>query len=190
MGPITAALVFLVKFGFGLYGAVIVLRIMLKYIQADYQNPLVQLVVKLTKKPVKVLQKWIPDIAKIETAAIVLFIVVSMVKLLLLALFERVMPNIFGLLVWSIGDFISVFLQILFVLVIVRAVLSWVSTANPVLAKMVNDLTDPIMRPIQKHLPPFSGFDFSPLVAIIVLQLIRILFADSIVSVGVHMTLS
>jgi YggT family protein len=38
-------------------------------------------------------------------------------------------------------------------------------------AAVVNDLTDPIIRPIQQRLRPIGGLDFSPLIAILLISL-------------------
>ncbi len=64
-------------------------------------------------------------------------------------------------------------LQILTLLVIVRAVLSWVPSVDyghPVVG-LIMRLTDPVLKPVRSVLPPMGGVDLSPLVAILLLQL-------------------
>ena len=60
--------------------------------------------------------------------------------------------------------------------IIIQVILSWVNpgTYNPVTA-LLYSITSPIMRPIQRIIPPLSGIDLSPLVAIIGLQVLRML---------------
>jgi YggT family protein len=58
--------------------------------------------------------------------------------------------------------------------VVVAVVLSWVplDRHNP-LAAIVFGLTEPVLEPIRNLLPPMGGLDFSPMVLLMVLQLLR-----------------
>jgi YggT family protein len=55
--------------------------------------------------------------------------------------------------------------------VILQAVLSWVAPFSP-LAPVIDSLTRPMLRPIQKRVPLVGNVDLSPLVLLIVLQMI------------------
>jgi YggT family protein len=62
--------------------------------------------------------------------------------------------------------------QIMIIAIIIRALLSWFPigrTLAPV-SIALNQVTDPILRPIQERLRPVAGFDFSPLVAILLIS--------------------
>ena len=52
---------------------------------------------------------------------------------------------------------------------IVQAVLSWVNPYSP-LAAPAHQLTRPFLDPLRRFIPPISGIDLSPLVAILLLQ--------------------
>ena len=54
---------------------------------------------------------------------------------------------------------------------LVQAVLSWISPYSP-LSQPVAQLTRPVLRPIQRFLPPIGGVDLSPLIAIVLAQLL------------------
>jgi YggT family protein len=74
----------------------------------------------------------------------------------------------------TIDKLILDLLQIYSLLIIIRAVVSWVRV-NPrnTLVQILNALTDPILVPLQKVIPPIGGsIDISPLVAIVILQLL------------------
>ncbi len=65
-------------------------------------------------------------------------------------------------------------LWLLIVVVIVQAILSWVAPDGP-LAGLLNALTFPFLRPIRRVLPPIGGtLDLSPLVVIVIAQLLLI----------------
>lgn len=67
------------------------------------------------------------------------------------------------------------FLGLLELLIFARVILSWVASPvsrNPAV-QFVRQVTDPMLAPIQSILPRMGMFDFSPMVAILVLQLLR-----------------
>ena len=73
-----------------------------------------------------------------------------------------------------ISSLISLLAQLLFLAIIIRAILSWVSVAalQPV-ARFFNMITDPLIEPIRRRMPPTSGVDFSPLVAVLLIWLVE-----------------
>jgi YggT family protein len=62
--------------------------------------------------------------------------------------------------------------------IIVRVVLSWIAPAgyNPALA-IITTLTEPILRPFRRVIPPLGGLDLSPLFVIIALMAVTIIVA-------------
>lgn len=64
--------------------------------------------------------------------------------------------------------------QALVLLIVARSLLSWFPTVarGSEARHLLYRATDPILRPIQRVLPAPGGIDFSPLVAIVVLQVI------------------
>lgn len=64
-------------------------------------------------------------------------------------------------------------------LIILRAVLSWFTSPNTEnrLIELLNQLTDPILKPVREMLPETGGVDLSPLVVLVGLELVkRVLF--------------
>ncbi len=64
----------------------------------------------------------------------------------------------------------------LFLLIILRAVLSWIPDLGvrfPALVAAVSQITSPILDPIRRVMPPIGGLDLSPLVAVLLLALAR-----------------
>ena len=59
-------------------------------------------------------------------------------------------------------------------IVLVSVVMSWVRLppTNPV-NQLVEALTEPVLRPIRKALPPTGGLDFSPMILLVGLRLLR-----------------
>ena len=59
-------------------------------------------------------------------------------------------------------------------IVFVAAILSWVQLPddNPVV-QFVNSLTEPLLRPIRRALPSMGGLDFSPIILLVGLQMLK-----------------
>jgi YggT family protein len=67
--------------------------------------------------------------------------------------------------------FIAMFFQILSLAILIRVLLSWVDpTGNMRFTQVLRDLTEPILAPIRNLLPNMMMFDFSPIIAMLLLQ--------------------
>lgn len=67
-----------------------------------------------------------------------------------------------------------IFLNFYFVLLLVRVLLTWFPTvdwSNPIFAT-ISQLTDPYLNLFRSIIPPLGGIDFSPMLAIILLQVL------------------
>jgi YggT family protein len=67
-------------------------------------------------------------------------------------------------------------LQFYFVVVLIGALASWVAPGNwnPAL-RLIDQLSEPLLRPFRRLLPPIGGLDFSALFVLIGLQALQIL---------------
>ena len=70
--------------------------------------------------------------------------------------------------------FISLLFEILSWAIIIRVLLSWVriDPYHPVI-RLLDQITEPILAPLRNILPTAGGLDFSPIVAIVLLELVR-----------------
>lgn len=76
---------------------------------------------------------------------------------------------------------IALFFRVLVWLIIIRALLSWVRLSGKFwydLQRTLEALTEPVLAPIRNALPSMGGIDLSPVIAIILLQVVeRLLFS-------------
>ena len=74
----------------------------------------------------------------------------------------------------SLIEVVQIVIQILYYLLIARAIISWFSPSpyNPIV-QFLYIVTEPMLKPIRRVLPRTGRFDLSPLVAILLLVLIR-----------------
>ena len=76
----TNPLIFLIDTLVSLYILAIMLRFLLQWANADFYNPISQFLVKITHPPIKLLRRYIPSVGKIDTASLVLALVLQMLS--------------------------------------------------------------------------------------------------------------
>jgi YggT family protein len=69
--------------------------------------------------------------------------------------------------------FINVVAQALVLAIFVRVIMSWVPVRLPLgLNDLVWNVTEPVLAPIRRYLPIAGGMDFSPFIALLLIQII------------------
>ena len=177
--------VFLVQTLFGLYIGAIMIRFLLALARADFYNPISQFLVKVTNPPLKPLRRIIPGVMGVDMASVVLMLLLQAGELLTIGLIKGFSFHPAGLAVLAVGELLSLLLQIYFITILVQVVLSWVSPGgyNPAVA-LLYSLNEPVLGRARRLLPPIHGFDLSPIVAMIVLQLLTIMIIAPIKDFG------
>jgi len=166
--------IFLIDTLFSIYIAIMLLRFILQQVGADFYNPISQFVVKATQPLVKIVRRIIPSYRKVDIATLALVIMLIMIKLVLLFTIAGAQFNGQFLLVKTFYDLLSLTFDIFIVALFVQAILSWINPDpyHPV-NSLLRNLTFPVLRPIQKHVPPIGGIDLSTLIALIGLMFIK-----------------
>jgi YggT family protein len=75
--------------------------------------------------------------------------------------------------------------QVLALLIIVRVVLSWIPSVDyghPVIRAIIR-VTDPLLLPIRRLVPPLGGLDVTPIAALLLIQVARYLLINILVAV-------
>lgn len=182
---LNSAGIFLISSVFDLYLLVLMVRVILCWIRADYANPLTRFVIKLTQPIILPLRRIIPTIQNIELATILVILLLDTLKFSLIGLLlVGKIANPAGLFLLALGDSLKLLLNVFFYAILLQAILSWVQPGYSPIARLLEQLTAPIMRPIQRVCPPVAGFDISPIPAMILLQLMIMVVAGSIVNLG------
>ena len=176
-------LIFLISTVFDIYLFILIARVLLVWAGASYYDPISQFVIKLTSVIVNPIRKIIPNVKNIEMASLVLILILEVIKFLLISTLTIGMPTIVGLIVLSFGDTLKLIIQCFFYAILLQAIMSWVQPYSPV-NQLLFRITAPIMRPIQRVIPPIGGFDISPIPAMIGLQFLLIILVNPIMSLG------
>ncbi len=81
----------------------------------------------------------------------------------------------------AIAMVLNAVLTLLFWIILIRVLLSWVSPDpyNP-LVRALYQISDPVLRPAQRLIPPIGGLDLSPIVVLLAIELLRIFLVNSL----------
>lgn len=173
------ALGYLVDVIFGLFTYALLLRFVMQLLRAPFRNPVGQAVIALTDWIVKPLRRVLPGFRGVDWASLVATYLFQLAWLIAyFLLFGK--PFAFagtGLVYLLVATFIALLkaaLWLLIIVVLAQAILSWVAPDGPA-AGLLNALTFPFLRPVRRVLPPIGGtLDLSPLVVIVIAQLLQI----------------
>lgn len=162
-------------------------RLLLQYVRTDLRNPLAQAVLKVTSPVVVPLRRVLPPIGRLDTATALATLVAIALKTVLLQLLWGVVVGLLALIGLVVVDLVDTTLMLYWGMVLVYALLGWVDPGayNPA-ARLLGDLTAPILRPLRRALPPLGGLDLSPLAAMLLLYAAHMVVNDRIGPAVLH----
>jgi len=160
---------------------VFLLRFWLPWFRADFRNPIAQAILQITAPVITPLRRFLPPIGRIDTATVLVAFLVQALALILVILLSGGTPAARFVLLGSLFQLVILSLRLFMFAIIIRIVLSWLApqTHNPATA-LLTSITEPLLRPMRRLLPPLGGFDVSPVFVIILLGAASILLEDSL----------
>ncbi len=153
------------------------LRVLLPLARADFRNPLSQAILALTSWLVMPLRRVLPPVGRVDTASVVALLAVQVAStVVLFRLQAGALLPLLPLLVTALRSLVLAVLLLYTVLIFIYALLSFVAPGvrSPATALLAS-LCEPLLAPLRRVLPIVGGLDFSPLVAIVGLQALRLL---------------
>ena len=172
------ALRFLLDTAFGLITYSFLLRFVMQWLRAPFRSPLGQAVVALTDWAVKPVRRVVPGYKGIDGSTLLLVWVSEFVWLFALELLDGTPVD--GTMLAKVAllacvRLVGALILLLIIVVIAQAILSWVAPDGP-FAGVLNAMTFRFLAPIRRRVPPIGGtLDLSPLILIVVLQLVLML---------------
>ena len=164
----------------GVYLYFLIARLWMQKRRVSYFNPLSQAVIKMTDPLVKPCRRVFPGFRGYDLA--VVFLIFALQYLLSVSLFaisrQQSMVNPWLVMIpVSVINIMLMLLNMLTIMLVVVAIISWIqsSRTNPVSLMLMN-LVNPIMSRVRRVLPRMGGaIDFSPLVALLIIQVVRMI---------------
>lgn len=177
----TDPLIFIIDSVFSLYILAVVLRFLLQWSRAEFYNPISQFLVKITHPVLKILRRYIPPVGKIDTSSIVLALGLQMLLDYSILMLKGFGIGIGALALLSMGNLISLLINVFIYAVIASAVLSWINPGSfNAASSILHSLTEPLLNTCRKFIPDFGGIDLSPLLALMLLQLAKMVILPPI----------
>lgn len=172
---ISNVLGFVLDILFSLFGAALLLRAWAYAIRLHPFNPYLQAILKVTDWLVQVIRKVVPPTQRVDWPSLIGSWLCALVYLLLTGwILASALPSIEQLPAVLIFSFLTVLMWACNLVIwgtIIQAILSWVNPTAPVMP-LLNTLTAPLLNPIRRIMPNLGGLDFSPLVLIILAQVL------------------
>lgn len=174
---LTQALIFLIVTLGDLFALALLLRFMLQLLRAPARNPFSQFVAALTDFVVRPARRVIPGLGGLDLATLALAWLTEIAQFWIVLQLKGYVPRsaagiaLTAVAVLAAIQILRLAIYVVMVAVVVQAVLSWVNPYSP-LAPLLASVTRPFLRPFQKLVPTIANVDLSPLLVLIVCQLL------------------
>jgi YggT family protein len=157
-----------------IFSFLLLIRLLLQLVQADFYNPISQTIFKICAPVVEPLSKVLPTLGSLNLAALVAAIVVQWSLYLIVGLSNGVpLTSILAYIPVAAYNLLFLLIEIYFWGIFILAISSWIGTTAHPTVRLVGQIVEPYLRPFRKFIPPMGMMDFSPMVAIISLMVIR-----------------
>ncbi|MBU6459526.1 MAG: YggT family protein [Proteobacteria bacterium] len=164
------------------------IRFYMNLTATSFRHPFAHFITSITDFAVRPLRRSLPSFKRIDLASLLpaffLSLLLESLNALLNGLSGLGLVHAWaGILLLSSVNLIEILLHILMGVVIIQAILSWVAPYNSA-QPMLDSLSWPVMRYARRILPPIGGVDLSPLLILIMCQLILIVPISSLVGMA------
>jgi YggT family protein len=123
------------------------------------------------------LRKLIPSIGRLDVASLVAAYALVLTKTVALLFLSGASFSGIAWLLLALIDLIDLALSGVVGLVFASVILSWVSAGSQI-QYLVSLLVEPLLAPIRKAIPRFGALDLSPLVLLLILQVLQIVVSN------------
>jgi len=175
------ALYFIVDTLTSLYLAVLILRLIMQIVRANFRNPFAEAILRLTNPLIMPLRRVLPPMGKVDTATVLAIVLFAVFKVLLLTLLFS--TGMFSPLYWVLIVLRTLVLAVLWlyvVLIFFYGIAGFLMQggSSPIY-EVLAYVCDPLLNRIRKIIPSIvAGLDLSFLWAIIALQALIILIGE------------
>ena len=163
--------VFLVDAVASFFVFVLLARFHFQWLRVPFRNPVGEFVLATTSFLVLPVRRVIPGLAGLDLATLLLAWLVQGASLWIQTEIVGAEVSAMALAGIAAVDLLRYSLYILIFAVIVQAVLSWVNPYTPV-GPAFDTITRPFLRPLRRFIPPLGGVDLTPLILLVILQVL------------------
>lgn len=174
-----SALIFVIHAFAQLFLFVLLLRFWLPWFRADFRNPIAQAILRLTSPLVVPIRRIVPPIGRIDTATLLVAFAIQYLAILVILALNGATSTILAIALTSVIELAMLSIRLFIFAIIIGIVLSWIAphTINPA-TMFIRTISEPLLRPFRRLIPPFGGIDISPVFALILLGALSILLGE------------
>lgn len=185
--PVGQGGLFLLQFIVGLIIFALMLRFLLRATYADWNHPIVQFIAKITNPLCAIFNKLLPAKGRWDWSAILTAIAIQAIFVVMIGLLTDRSFSLPFVALASTTEIANQLLDMMFWLIIIQVVLSWVSPGYNPNTALFDQLTQPILAPFRRLIPSIGGMDLSPILAILAIKLFQIVVIGSITQIAQQM---
>lgn len=162
------------------FAILLLLRFHMQWLHAPMRNAIGEFIMSITNFVVLPTRRYIPAFRGYDTSTLLLAYIVETIYLYLSEFIwvYRVPGDIglfiVGILLSGIVKLMSLSITLLMVALVIQAILSWIKPYSPAMS-LLNSLTQPFLRPLQKRIPPAGHIDLAPFVLLVICQLVQMI---------------
>lgn len=186
MSGFTSVIHFLLTLFFNLAFFVLWIRLALRYFRVSALHPVSQVIYSLTNPVIQPIERLIyPEkspVKRYDWICFALIVILELIKFTVLSLliFKAMMPVTY-LILFALVDLIIQPCNLLFYLILIRVIMSWVNpTWHHPVADIMRLITEPLLSLGRQLVPNISGFDFSPFIILIILEVVTLFLRASL----------
>ncbi|MEO5335218.1 MAG: YggT family protein [Magnetococcus sp. YQC-5] len=189
---ITHSIGTLLNFLLGIYGWMILIRVLLSWVNPDPYNPIVQFLFRATEPVLEPFRRFIPSVAGLDISPIVALLAVQLMQRLVAVLFLGGGEGAISTLLVELLGLLHLLLTFYLLVLLARSgfhIHAWYTfrqrrhariDLHQPLIRFVFQITEPVIRPMRRWVPTFSGLDLTPMAAACLVLIVLSLIAHMI----------
>lgn len=159
---------------------IIILRLWMQRTRVNFYNPFTQFIVRITQPVIGRLRRVIPSIGRFDTATWIILYLIAVIKIMFVFGYGTINGPFWSIdyLFFAIAAIVHAFGHLLFWLLLFRAILSWISRGQSVADELLDQLTEPLIAPIRRVVPPIGIIDISFMIVVFILIFLNMFAYD------------
>lgn len=179
------ALIFLIDTFTRLYLLILLLRFWLPIVRANFRNPVAQGVLRYTSPAVVPFRRFVPAIGKLDTATVLVALIIQVLASIVMLVISRgpaVVDTLSTAFLSIVGsafvELASLSVVMFIVAIALRVIFGFFGRYLGPLSDLLNDLTNPLLQPMRRIIPPLGVVDLSAYIVFILLIALNMALGD------------